>query len=524
MNCPHPRVSRKAGARLTALVALLATLALGAASEAADIVSHPDQLKFPPLQYEPPKAADYRVRLGNGMMAYLVPDRSLPLVNVVVLMRFGSDLDPAGKEGLAGMTLQLLTRSGTQRMNATQLEDRLSFLGALLDASMGGGGGGPFGPAAMAISPVDARVTLNLLSKDVDEGLQLLVDCLKTPAFQEDRLKLQKEQTLQRIKSRNDDSGNIEDYEWGYQVHGEDHWSNRYATKASIESITRDDLLALHRRYFGPRNFVLAVSGDFDRAAMVKKLEKAFADWPTPGERPGAPAAPAAPMASGWVMVEKDVNQARVSIGLPGLQREDPDIYAARVMNDILGGGGFTSRLVNRIRSDEGLAYQVRSALTEGYHYPEPWRLVFQTKVRSVAYACQIALAEVARMRDTLVTAEELEASKDKFIDAFPGTFGTAATMAGALAAEELTGRHQRQPRYYADYRDRIRAVTAQDVQRVARRLLDPSKLLVLMVGKTGEMLQGDPKYDARLTALAGGEPKRLPLRDPMTMAPMPSP
>jgi zinc protease len=229
-------------------------------------------------------------------------------------------------------------------------------------------------------------------------------------------------------------------------------------------------------------------------------------------------------MARGWYMVEKDVNQGRVSVGYAGLQREDPNIYAARVMNDILGGGGFTSRLLNRIRDDEGLAYEVTSSLGSGVYFADPWRLVFQSKVRTVAYALQVAEAEIARMRDTLVTAEELERAKNKFIEAFPQQFSSAGAIAGALAAEEATGRYQRQPDYYATYRDRIAAVTAQDVQRVARRLLDPQKLLVLMVGNTADMLLGDPKHGAQVTALAGGEPRRLPLRDPMTMQPMANP
>jgi zinc protease len=258
---------------------------------------------------------------------------------------------------------------------------------------------------------------------------------------------------------------------------------------------------------------------------MVKKLEKAFAKWPTPGERPGAPAAPAGPAAAGWFMVDKAVNQGRVSIGIRGIQRDDPDLYAARVMNDILGGGGFTSRLVNRIRSDEGLAYQVNSRLGEGTYYAEPWRIIFQSKVRSVAYATQIALAEVSRMRDTLVTQEELETSRNGFVEAFPTQFATAAAIAGQLAADELTGRYTKNPTYWADYRDKVRAVTAQDVQRVAKRLLDPAKMTFLMVGDTKEITLADPKHpDATIARLAGGEAKHLPLRDPMTMKPMPNP
>jgi zinc protease len=337
-------------------------------------------------------------------------------------------------------------------------------------------------------------------------------------------VKLRKDQMLQSMKERNDDSGNIEGREWGFLMRGEGHWTNRYPTAASVQGITAEDLAAFHKRYVGPKNFILAVSGDFDRGTMQKKLEKAFGAWPAPGERPAAPAAPTATAAGGWYLVDKDVNQGRVSIGLPAIDRYDPDYQAARVMNDILGGGGFTSRLVNRIRSDEGLAYSVGSRFEGGLYYRDPWRLAFQSKVRSVAFAIQISLTEIRRMRDSLVTPAELELTKNKFIESFPATFETASAIANGLAIEELTGRYQKDPNYFAELRERIRAVTAADVQRVAQRLLDPAKLTVLVVGNAKDIMLGDPKHDAQMATLAGGEPKRLPLRDPLTMKALPNP
>jgi zinc protease len=507
---------------------LLGTVLLGAlmapGALAADVPAKPDQLQFPALQYDPPQASDHRVTLANGVVAYLVPDKALPMVTVHVLMRIGPDLDPAGKEGLAQGVVHLLTRSGTAARTAEQLEERLAYLGAQLESAQGQGGGG-FGGGGVPIGAAESRVTLNLLSKDIDEGLGLLIECLKSPAFQADRVQLAKDQALQQMKRRNDESGNIEEREWGFLARGESHWTNRYTTEASVKAGTVEDLKAFHRRYVGPKNFILAVSGDFDRAAMKKTLDQAFSKWPQPGERPAAPARPSDAMATGWFMVDKDVNQGRVSIGMPGLDRYDPDYFAARVMNDILGGGGFSSRLVNRIRSDEGLAYSVRSALEGGTYYPDPVRVTFQSKVRSVAYATQIAMAEIAKMRDQSVTPQELELTKNKYVETFPTFFDSPAAVAGILAVEELTGRYQKDPAFFRSYRDKVRAVTADDVQRVAKRLLDSSKMTVLAVGNTKDMLLGDPKHeDAALTAMANGEPRRLPLRDPMTMKPLPIP
>lgn len=508
-----------------ALAAVSGTLLapLVSVARADDIVDRPEKLKFPPLNYVAPSAAPYRVKLANGMAAYLVPDHALPLVTITVLTRVGPDLDPAGKEGLAGMMMNLLTRSGTATMTAEQLEERVAFLGAQLESGMGGGGGrGPFGGGGAPITGTEGSASINLLAKDLDEGLALLTGCLRGAAFQADRIKLRQEQQLADIKRRNDESGGIEEYEWSYLMRGDGHWSTRYPTEASVKSITRDDLVAFQHRYLGPKNFILAVSGDFDRAALTKKLEAAFGKWPTPGELAGPPAAPTAPSQAGWYVAEKDVNQTRVSIGVRALDRYDPDYYAALVMNSILGGGGFTSRLVNRIRSDEGLAYSVNSRLEGGAYYADPWRLVYQTKVRSTPYATQIALEEIRKIRDTPVTQEELDTAKNSFIEGFPSRFGTANAIAGALAAEEMTGRYARDPGWFGEYAGRIGAVTLADVQKVAQRLLDPARMTFLFVGNAKEMSMGDGKHDVTLAKLAGGEPTTVPLRDPATMKPLP--
>lgn len=504
-----------------ALLAVVLVAGAVAPALAADIPARPEELSFPTLKYDAPLAKDYRSTLKNGMVAYLVPDPSLPLVNISVLLRLGPDQDPAGKEGATGLMMDLLTSGGTAALDAAQLEDRLAALGADLGSGMGGGRRGMMGMGGVRTGPAESWVSLNLLAKDLDAGLALLIDCLKTPAFQDDRLQLAKERAIQRMKERNDDTAGIERREWNLLIDGPDHWSNRWTTEASVGGIVRDDLTALHRAYVGPENFLLAVSGSFDQGAMKKALEKAFADWPWQAQNPGAPAAPTAAPPVGWFAVDKEVNQARVSFGLPALDRYDPDWYAALVMNDILGAGGFSSRLVNRIRSDEGLAYSVRSSLAGGVYYPEEWRVAFQTKVNSTAFAVSIALQEIARIRDEKVSDDELALAKASFIESLPAGFETAGSIAGALALEELTGRYQRDPAYYREYAERINAVTADDVQRVAQRLLDPAKMTFLIVGDVGEAMAGDPKHDVSIAVIAGGEPQLLPLRDPLTMKPL---
>ena len=185
---------------------------------------------------------------------------------------------------------------------------------------------------------------------------------MTAPRFQDDKIALRKQQMLQAMKERNDESAAIEDREREFLAFGDNFWANHYSTAASVDSLTRADLEKFHRQWFHPANFVVAVSGDFDRDQMVQKLEALFANWPFKGEAPPPIPTNTTFAATGVYLVDKDVNQGRVAMMLPGIMRDNPDYFAVVVMNDILGGGGFTSRIMSRVRSDEGLAYDAHSS------------------------------------------------------------------------------------------------------------------------------------------------------------------
>jgi ribosome-binding factor A len=380
-------------------------------------------LKFPVLNYEPPNPREHRVVLKSGPVAYVVPDRELPLVTVSILVRTGAYLDPAGQEGLAAFTGALLVRGGTTSKTAEALDERLAFLAAQMGAS---------------IADDLGTVSLNLLSKDLPEGMALLREVLTQPRFQADKLELQRQQTLQALQQRNDDSSSIEGRELESLSYGPQFWAARQVTSRSINSLKREDLQAFHRRWFHPSNFIVSVSGDFDRAAMVQTLEKLFADWPFQGEVPPPIPTDLKPAGAGVYLVNKDVPQGRVSILLPGVMREDPDYPAILLMNDILGGGGFTSRIMNRVRSDEGLAYSAGSSFPGGTWYPSTFRAGFQSKSRTVAYATSIVIEEMKRMTTAPVTEEELQTAKRSFIESFPENFNTKSKVAGIFARGEI--------------------------------------------------------------------------------------
>lgn len=469
------------------------------------IASHPRELKFDPFSFQPPRAENFRVPLKSGPVAYVASDRELPLVTISITVRTGDWVEPQGKEGLTLLCGYQLSHGGTEARSAQELEERLAFLAANLGSGISGAQG---------------SVSINLLSKDLDEGLAILREVLTKPRFQPDRLALQKEQMIQGLKQRNDDSSSIESRESGFLAYGEKFWDNRLITQKSVESVTREDLIAFHQKWFVPANFVVAATGDFDRTEMIQKLEKLFADWPHAGANPPAIPKDLSMAAPGVYLVDKDVNQGRVTLMLPGIMRDNPDYFALILMNDILGGGGFTSRLVNRVRSDEGLAYAVSSTFPGGVYFPYVFRAAFQSKSGTVAYAISIIVEEMKRIAAEPVSLEELENAKRGFIDRLPRSFASKAQTIGVYAGEEFTGRYQTDPEYWQKVQDRINAVSREDIQRVANKYLTLDKLVVLVVGNKEEILKGHPNHAVKLTDL--GKFTELPMRDPLTLEPLP--
>ena len=488
------------------LFVIFLVFSVGLSVFAADIPSRPEKLKFPELKYEPPKGSDYRVELKSGPVAFVVPNRELPLISISILVRTGKYNEPKGKEGLAAMTGYLLSKGGTKSHSAEALEERLAFLAAGLSSNIGDTSG---------------SVGVNLLSKDLDEGLAILREVLTVPRFQRDRFDLYKTQQIQSMKQRNDDSRNIERRELVRLAYGDHFFRSQSATKASIDSITESDLRDFHRDWFHPGNFVVSVSGDFDRKEMVLKLEKLFSDW-SPKGKTAKPVPTNKKFAkAGIYIVDKEVNQGRVDIMLPGIMRDNPDYYAVQVMNDILGGGGFTSRITNRVRSDEGLAYSAYSYCPGGTYFPRTFVAGYQSKSRTVLYAAQIVLEEMRKITQEEVTDKEIETAKASYIQTFPQAFETKGAVASTFASEEFTGRLSNNPNYFDNFRSKIRAVTKADVQRVAGKYLTPDKVAILIIGDKEEILKGHPDHLVNVDSLTSGGVKDIPMRDPFTLQPL---
>ncbi len=374
------------------------------------IPTHPNDLKYDKLDFEIPDADDYRYELSNGTPIYIAPDRTLPLIDISATVRTGAYLEE--KPGVAGFTGSMMRQGGAGDRDAEAFDERAEFLAAELSSFVGNTSGG---------------VSLNAISTALDDSLDLLFDLMMAPRFEQERFQVAIDQRLEGMKQRNDNPAGISGREWQWLMRGTEHFTTEVLTKSDVEAITREDLQAFHARYFRPQNMIWSVSGDVDPKDIVNRLNKRIEAWKVEAiDVPWPPPEPSHTPAPGVYYVQKDIPQGRVLIGHIGAKRDgwdDDREFALAAMNDILGGGGFTSRLVKRIRSDEGLAYSAGSSFELSQYWPGLFSMSYQSKSETVAFAAQIALEEMNRIRDEMVSEEELSVSKNSVIDAFPGNF-----------------------------------------------------------------------------------------------------
>jgi predicted Zn-dependent peptidase len=496
----NPRITHRATGALAAIVSIVpAMVFMTAPASADDIPSHPRELEFAPLEFTPPAAENFRHVLSNGVVVFCAPSREFPLIDLSMTFRGGSYMDPPGKTGLAGMTGRMMRQGGTTSIPAEEVDEQLDFLASQVRIFVG---------------DTSAGAGMNCLTSNFDETFDLMLELIRTPGYQQDRVELERSEIIERMKQRNDNASGVVRREWNWLLYGNDHFSAREATLNDVESITADDMRAMQHRIFHPGNLYIAVSGDFETAEMLKTLESAMSGWEAGEVAPPIPD-PTAELVPGVYHAEQDIPQGKVRIGMRTIERDDPDYFPMLVMNDILGGGGFTSRITNRVRSDEGLAYSAGSRFGVNPYYPGAWSAAFDSKNRTVALAIKLIYEEIERVRDEPVTAEELETAKASFIETFPRTFESRPTMLNVFVTDEMT---DRPAGYWQSFRDNIRAVTAEDVQRVAKTHLSPENMAILVVGKWEEIYGGDLEGRATMADFFGGSVAHRPKLDPLTL------
>ncbi|MFH1278471.1 MAG: pitrilysin family protein [Candidatus Eisenbacteria bacterium] len=486
----------------TLLCLLIATAVLFRPSPAISgkIVDHPDKLKFEELDYRPPAPAEFRRTLRCGATVYVAENHEVPTFDLTVLVRTGEMYEPVEKAGLGDMTAHLMRNGGVEGMTAREFDERIALLAAEISVSIGNDRG---------------RADLFCLSKDIDEGLDLFAKVLRRPAFDPALIERYRTDVLSDLEQRNSSTSSIESREWQFLIYGDHPCTVPYRrTAASVKSITREDLVAYHRNHFFPKNFVVAVSGDFETAGILAKLDAMLEGWPDRAlTLPAVPDDIPPPKPGVYMIAKEDVNQSRIRVGHLGVKRDIPDQYALMVMNEILGGGGFTSRIVRRVRSDEGLAYNAGSWFDRPVEYPGTFRAWFQTKHATAAFGTAIILEEIRRMIDEKCDPEAVENAKAGFISDVVNPFSSRRAIVNTFASDDYTDRPDG---YWAEYTDHMKAVTPEDVQAAAREHLHPDRLVFLVVGDPDAVEAGSDEHEERFSDF--GEVTILPLRDPMTL------
>lgn len=465
-DCRCSKLSGLGGRRVAWVLSLavLGSLLLGAASPAAAQTPY-KQLRYPPLRDLKLPAVE-RVELPNGLVLYLVEDHTLPKVEGYALIKTGGRFVPAEKVGLARLVGQVMRTGGTRTRKGEEIDRLLENVGASVETSIG---------------TDSATASLFTLKENLPQVLEILADLWRDPAFPDDKIELAKVQARTAISRRNDDVGAIADREFGKLVYGATSPYARTPEYATISNITRDDLVAFHKRYFHPNQTILGLWGDFNTAEVKALVERLFGSWPRQEVKlPPLPPVPTEWKGSVNFIQKDDVNQTNIRLGHVGGRFDAPDYYALNVLAEILGGG-LSSRLFRHVRSDLGLAYAVFATWNAAYDYPGTFFVRCDTKSESTVRALQEVMREIRRITQEPVSAKELRVAKEGILNSFVFNFDTTGEIVRRLMSYEYYG-------YPRDFLERFKAnvekVTAEDVLRAARVHLQPDKLVILAVGR----------------------------------------
>jgi zinc protease len=429
-----------------------------------------EQIPIPKLHDFKPHQPQ-RVELKNGIVLFLQEDHELPFVSGSVLIPGGSrDEDPA-KAGLVDLYSQAWRTSGTAKMNGDALDDLLEAKAAHIETA----------------GDVDSTaLSWDSLKADSDQVFSLAIDLLFHPRFSAEKLQLAQQQEAAGIIRRNDDEAEIAERESAKLVYGADSPYTRQPEFATIGAVTLDDLQAWHDRTLQGK-LIVAVSGDFDPAAMEAKLRAAFESLPPAQPAPARHDAFPGPKPGLSFIDKQDVNQSNIQIVGLGTDRRNPDVPALAEMNEILGGG-FASRLFQKVRTELGLAYEVGGGLGFDYDHPAAFRVVALTKSASTVDAAKAALAEIDGLTTRPFTADELARAKDNILNSFLFRYDTREKVLAESVRLEFYGYP---PDYLETYKAALEKVTLADLDRVAKKYIHPDKLAILVVGKGNEIKPG---------------------------------
>jgi predicted Zn-dependent peptidase len=425
------------------------------------------RMTFPPLRVTIPRVGrevERRV-LDNGIILYLAEDHSLPILDAYAVFRAGSLYEASDRPGVAQFTASQLRSGGTTRRAAEVLNEELEVQGASIEASA---------------SPEAISLSLSALAKDTDRALQLFAEVIRQPAFDGKPLQVFQGRVIEELRRLTDNPPQLLAREFTRSLYTEAHPLGRLLTPARVEAIQAEHLRDYYRRFFHPNNMLLAVVGDFRSEEVAAKIQALFGDWaPSPLDLPRPPEATPR-YERGVYIIPRPIAQATVTLGHFGVSRDNPDRYAIELMDAILGGSGFTSRIMERVRTEEGLAYSVGTAFPTDTRDVSLFRATAQTRNENVPRTVAAILEEMVRIQQQPVSQEELDRAREAVINSFVFRFTSRFGTVTQLLTLEFNG-------HPADYLetllDRYRAVTVADIQQVARRYLRPDAATIFVIG-----------------------------------------
>ncbi len=409
-----------------------------------------------------------RTVLPNELTVLHVERHNLPIVMVSLLVKASPLNESPEKAGLANLTAELLTE-GTKKRKTTEISEEIEFIGASLDAS---------------VDNDYTTVSLSVLKKDLEKGFDVFSDVVLNPIFPDDEIKRIKELIKGSLRQSEEEPSFVVTKAFKKAVFGELPYGRLVTGNIeTIDTLSREDIVRFHSGYYKPNNSILSVVGDITDEELRSLISRFFSEW-KPAEIPKSPAVVKPGEKKKTILIGRDLTQANIILGHAGISRGNPDYYAVSVMNYILGGGGFSSRLMETVRERMGLAYDIHSYFAP-YKEGGLFEVGVQTKNESAKTVIHEIRGQVERIREEKVSDRELADAKAYLTGSFPRRLDTGRKIADFLVAVEFYGLGLDYIEKYPYY---INSVTKDDVLRVARKYLDTADFVTVVVGRLSKM------------------------------------
>jgi predicted Zn-dependent peptidase len=444
------------------------------------------------LRVKLPKANE--ATLKNGLRVLVLENQRVPLFSMQMVILSGGLSDPADRRGLASFTASLL-REGTPTRTSKQISEQVDTIGATLAANAG-------------VSSITSTVTASGLVENFDQVLDIFADVVRHPKFPNDEVEKFKSRTLAQLQLLRSNPNYLAQERFNRAIYGEHPAALVTAPPESLKKTTVADLVRFHDTYYRPNNAMLTIVGDVKLKEILAKLERAFGDWQR-AEVPSTSVPGAATQAEARIyLIDRPGSvQTVLTLGNLGIQRNDPDYFPLLVMNKVVGGDA-AARLFLNLREDHGYTYGAYSSFASS-RYRGTWSANSSVRTEVTEGAMREFMYELKRIRSVAVETDELENAKRALIGSFALSLEDPNSLLQNIVTQKL---YELPADYWDSYPQRVSAVTAADVQRVAQKYVDLDHMQIVAVGdaaKTREILARYGTvvvYDAEGKLVAGGQ------------------